>query len=165
MECNHCLGKVPDLVYGVERYQQNAVGLTSMHSIDSGTNLLDRRWTLSYSGIVHVETCQAAVGLLTNHWLGCCTDGLSRWMRGSPSLSCVMQREKLLLLFAQMRFVARQQWLVSCLAQQPRLQINLTATQIRRLNFKYWSWTQHKLNTMSIQTSFTLWAPNPFCNF
>lgn len=69
MECNHSLGKVPDLVRGVERYQQNAVGLTSMHSFGSGTKPLDRRWTLSYSGIVHGEMCQAVVGLLTNHRL------------------------------------------------------------------------------------------------
>lgn len=69
MELNQSLGTVPDLVRGVERYQQNAVGLTSMHSFGSGTKLLDRRETLSYSGIVHGETCQAAVGLLTNQWL------------------------------------------------------------------------------------------------
>ncbi len=69
MEGNNSLGKVPDLVRGVERYQQNAVGLTSMHSFGSGTKLLDRRWTLSYSGIVHGEMCQAVVGLLTNHRL------------------------------------------------------------------------------------------------
>lgn len=32
IECNHSLGKVPDLVRGGERYQQNTVGLTSVHS-------------------------------------------------------------------------------------------------------------------------------------
>lgn len=38
-------GKEPELVREVERYQLDLVGLTSMHSRDAGSILLDRGWT------------------------------------------------------------------------------------------------------------------------
>ena len=47
--------KEPELVLEVERYRLNIVGLTSMHSMGSGTNLLKRGWTLLYSGVAQGE--------------------------------------------------------------------------------------------------------------
>ncbi|KAI3374382.1 hypothetical protein L3Q82_006210 [Scortum barcoo] len=44
-------GKEPELVREVERYQLEIVGLTSTHSLGSGTQLLERGWTLHYSGV------------------------------------------------------------------------------------------------------------------
>ncbi|KAI3362719.1 hypothetical protein L3Q82_001784 [Scortum barcoo] len=49
MECHLALGgKEPELVWEVERYQLEIVGLTSMHSLGSGIQLLERGWTLHY---------------------------------------------------------------------------------------------------------------------
>ena len=42
-------GEKPELVREVERYQLEIVGLTSMHSLGSGTKLLKRGWTLPSS--------------------------------------------------------------------------------------------------------------------
>ena len=39
----------------VDWYQLDIVGLSSTHSVDSGTKLLERDWTLSYSGVAHRE--------------------------------------------------------------------------------------------------------------
>jgi len=50
----------------VDRYQLDMVGLTSMHSTDSGTKLLERGWTLSFSGVVQGVRRQAGVGILTS---------------------------------------------------------------------------------------------------
>ncbi|KAI3359248.1 hypothetical protein L3Q82_002768 [Scortum barcoo] len=44
-------GKEPELVQEVERYRLEIVGLTSTHSLGSGTQLLERGWTLHYSGV------------------------------------------------------------------------------------------------------------------
>ncbi|KAI3363727.1 hypothetical protein L3Q82_001341 [Scortum barcoo] len=44
-------GKEPELVREVERYRLEIVGLTSTHSLGSGTQLLERGWTLHYSGV------------------------------------------------------------------------------------------------------------------
>ena len=44
-------GKEPELVREVERYQLDMVGLTSTHSTGSGTKLLERGWTLHFSGV------------------------------------------------------------------------------------------------------------------
>ena len=57
-------GKEPELVREVEQYQLEIVGLASMHSLGSGTKLLERGWTLFYSGVAHGERRRAGVGLL-----------------------------------------------------------------------------------------------------
>ncbi|GAA6079479.1 uncharacterized protein LOC115409932, partial [Tachysurus ichikawai] len=57
-------GKEPELVREVERYRLDIVGLTSTHSLGSGTQLLERGWTLYYSGVAHGERRRAGVGLL-----------------------------------------------------------------------------------------------------
>ncbi|KAI3372529.1 hypothetical protein L3Q82_023014, partial [Scortum barcoo] len=48
-------GKEPELVREVERYRLEIVGLTSTHSLGSGTQLLERGWTLHYSGVAQVH--------------------------------------------------------------------------------------------------------------
>lgn len=135
MECEYSLGKVPDLVR-VERYQQNAVGLTSAHAaLALEPNSLIDGGLLSTPGIV-----QKVVGLLTNTGSQLHSWTLSRWMRGTPSCGCVMQRKQLLLSFAHMRLfiVGGQQWLVSCHTQQPRSQKNPAAKkQTIGKNFKH----------------------------
>ncbi len=45
------VGKEPELVREVERYQLEIVGITSTHSLGSGTTLLERGWTLYFSGV------------------------------------------------------------------------------------------------------------------
>ena len=57
-------GKEPELVREVERYRLEIVGLTSTHSLGSGTQLLERGWTLFYSGVARSERRRAGVGLL-----------------------------------------------------------------------------------------------------
>ncbi|GAA6106566.1 receptor-type tyrosine-protein phosphatase F-like, partial [Tachysurus ichikawai] len=57
-------GKEPELVREVERYRLDIVGLTSTYSLGSGTQLLERGWTLYYSGVAHGERRRAGVGLL-----------------------------------------------------------------------------------------------------
>ncbi|KAK3571606.1 hypothetical protein QTP86_015341 [Hemibagrus guttatus] len=57
-------GKEPELVREVERYQLEIVGLASMHSLGSGTQLLERGWTLFFSGVPHGEKRRVGVGLL-----------------------------------------------------------------------------------------------------
>ncbi|KAK3532138.1 hypothetical protein QTP86_008588 [Hemibagrus guttatus] len=57
-------GKEPKLVREVERYRLEIVGLASTHSLGSGTQLLERGWTLFYSGVPHGERRRAGVGLL-----------------------------------------------------------------------------------------------------
>ncbi len=57
-------GKEPELVWEVERYWLEIVGLTSTHSLGSGTQLLEKGWTLFYSGVAHGERWRAGVGLL-----------------------------------------------------------------------------------------------------
>ncbi|KAI3365143.1 hypothetical protein L3Q82_010118 [Scortum barcoo] len=64
MECHLAGGKEPELVREVERYQLEIVGLTSTHSLGSGTQLLERGWTLHYSGVAQGERRRAGVGLL-----------------------------------------------------------------------------------------------------
>ena len=48
-------GKEPELVQEVERYRLEIVGLTSTHSLGSGTQLLERGWTLFHSAIARGE--------------------------------------------------------------------------------------------------------------
>ncbi|KAK3543988.1 hypothetical protein QTP70_032751, partial [Hemibagrus guttatus] len=57
-------GKEPELVREVERYWLEIVGLASTHSLGSGTQLLERGWTLFFSGVPHGERRRAGVGLL-----------------------------------------------------------------------------------------------------
>ncbi|KAI3369552.1 hypothetical protein L3Q82_007760 [Scortum barcoo] len=57
-------GKEPELVREVERYRLEIVGLTSTHGLGSGTQLLERGWTLHYSGVAQGERRRAGVGLL-----------------------------------------------------------------------------------------------------
>ncbi|KAK3564781.1 hypothetical protein QTP86_026411, partial [Hemibagrus guttatus] len=57
-------GKEPELVREVERYRLEIVGLASTHSLGSGTQLLERGWTLFFSGVPHGERRRAGVGLL-----------------------------------------------------------------------------------------------------
>ncbi|KAK0156273.1 Craniofacial development protein 2 [Merluccius polli] len=59
-------GKEPELVREVERYQLDLVGLTSTHSLSSGTVLLDRGWTLFFSGVAQGVRRRAGVGILIN---------------------------------------------------------------------------------------------------
>ncbi|KAK3527728.1 hypothetical protein QTP86_001814, partial [Hemibagrus guttatus] len=56
--------KEPELVREVERYRLEIVGLASTHSLGSGTQLLERGWTLFFSGVPHSERRRAGVGLL-----------------------------------------------------------------------------------------------------
>ncbi len=58
-------GKEPELVREVERYHtRDSPGLTSTHSLGSGTQLLEKGWTLFYSGVAHGERRRAGLGLL-----------------------------------------------------------------------------------------------------
>uniref|UniRef100_A0A672J0X3 Endonuclease/exonuclease/phosphatase domain-containing protein n=1 Tax=Salarias fasciatus TaxID=181472 RepID=A0A672J0X3_SALFA len=57
-------GKEPELVREVERYRLDIVGLTSTHSLGSGTQPLEKGWTLHFSGVARGERRRAGVGLL-----------------------------------------------------------------------------------------------------
>ena len=57
-------GKEPELVQEVERYWLEIVRLASTHILGSGTQLLERGWTLFYSGVALGERRRAGVGLL-----------------------------------------------------------------------------------------------------
>jgi len=50
----------------VERYQLDIVGLTSTRSTGSGTKLLEKGWTLFFSGVAQGERRRAGVGILTS---------------------------------------------------------------------------------------------------
>ncbi|KAK3506799.1 hypothetical protein QTP70_028368, partial [Hemibagrus guttatus] len=71
MECHLTGGKEPKLVREVERYWLEIVGLASMHSLGSGTQLLERGWSLFFSGVPHGERRRAGVGLLIAPQLSC----------------------------------------------------------------------------------------------
>ncbi|KAI3360637.1 hypothetical protein L3Q82_002502 [Scortum barcoo] len=58
-------GKEPELVREVERYRLEIVGLTSTHSLGSGIQLLERGWTLHYSGVAQGERRAS--------WCGACS--------------------------------------------------------------------------------------------
>ncbi|KAK3556392.1 hypothetical protein QTP70_007987 [Hemibagrus guttatus] len=64
MECHLTGGEGAELVREVERYWLEIVGLASTHSLGSGTQLLERGWTLFFSGVLHGERRRAGVGLL-----------------------------------------------------------------------------------------------------
>ena len=59
-------GKEPELVREVERYWLDLVGLASMHSIGSGSKLLERGWTLFFSGVAKGVRCRVGMGILTS---------------------------------------------------------------------------------------------------
>ncbi len=50
-------GKEPELVLEVEQYQLDVAGLNFTPSSDSGTKLLKRGWTFSFSGNAQGERC------------------------------------------------------------------------------------------------------------
>lgn len=56
----------------VEWYQLDIFGLTLMHSLGSGTRLLERGWTLSQSGVALRERWQAGVGILVSPQVSVC---------------------------------------------------------------------------------------------
>ncbi|KAI3352990.1 hypothetical protein L3Q82_019560 [Scortum barcoo] len=64
-------GRSLSSVREVERYRLEIVGLTSTHSLGSGTQLLERGWTLHYSGVAQGERRRAGVGLLIAPQLSC----------------------------------------------------------------------------------------------
>ncbi|KAI3368327.1 hypothetical protein L3Q82_008033 [Scortum barcoo] len=55
MECHLAGGRSLSSVREVERYRLEIVGLTSTHSLGSGTQLLEIGWTLHYSGVAQGE--------------------------------------------------------------------------------------------------------------
>ncbi|KAK3534027.1 hypothetical protein QTP86_000639 [Hemibagrus guttatus] len=71
MECHLTQGKEPELVREVEWYRLEIVGLASTHSLGSGTQLLERGWTLFFSGVPHGERRRAGLGLLIAPQLSC----------------------------------------------------------------------------------------------
>ena len=80
-------GKEPELVREVERYWLEIVGLTSTHSLGSGTQLLERGWTLFCSGVAAVSWCGLAysspsqpscAGVLPGEREGCLLTPLSQ---------------------------------------------------------------------------------------
>ncbi|KAK3506712.1 hypothetical protein QTP70_016249 [Hemibagrus guttatus] len=60
----HWEGKETELVKEVERYRLEIVGLASTHSLGSRNLLLERGWSLFFSGVPHGERRRAGVGLL-----------------------------------------------------------------------------------------------------
>lgn len=56
----------------VERYLLDIVGLTSTHNLDSGTQFLERAWTLYFSGAARSVRWWAGVGLLIAPQLSSC---------------------------------------------------------------------------------------------
>ena len=57
-------GKELELVEEAERFRLDIVGLTSTHSSGSGTQVLERGWTLSLAGVAPGERRRAGVGFL-----------------------------------------------------------------------------------------------------
>uniref|UniRef100_A0A8C6MIB8 Endonuclease/exonuclease/phosphatase domain-containing protein n=1 Tax=Nothobranchius furzeri TaxID=105023 RepID=A0A8C6MIB8_NOTFU len=70
-------GKEQELVAEVERYRLDVVGLTSTHSIGSGTQVLERGWTLSFAGVAPGERWRAGVGFLLAPRLSVCVLGFT----------------------------------------------------------------------------------------
>uniref|UniRef100_A0A8C6NR40 Endonuclease/exonuclease/phosphatase domain-containing protein n=1 Tax=Nothobranchius furzeri TaxID=105023 RepID=A0A8C6NR40_NOTFU len=71
------VGKEQELVAEVERYRLDIVGLTSTHSIGSGTQVLERGWTLSFAGVAPGERRRAGVGFLLAPRLSACVLGFT----------------------------------------------------------------------------------------
>lgn len=70
IDFNDPLGKVPNLVCEVERYQQNAVGLNIIHSFGSGINSLIDGGLGPTQELSIVRCARSMWVLLTNHRLG-----------------------------------------------------------------------------------------------
>ncbi|TWW81646.1 R2DM Retrovirus-related Pol polyprotein from type II retrotransposable element, partial [Takifugu flavidus] len=71
-------GKELELVGEVEHYRLDMVGLTSTHSVGSGTQVLEGGWTLFYAGVAQGERRKAGVGFLLAPRLSSSTLGFSR---------------------------------------------------------------------------------------
>uniref|UniRef100_A0A8C6MDN2 Endonuclease/exonuclease/phosphatase domain-containing protein n=1 Tax=Nothobranchius furzeri TaxID=105023 RepID=A0A8C6MDN2_NOTFU len=69
--------KEQELVAEVERYRLDIVGLTSTHSIGSGTQVLKSGWTLSFAGVAPGERQKAGVGFLLAPRLSACVLGFT----------------------------------------------------------------------------------------
>ena len=92
----------------VERYQLDMVGLTSTHSTGSGTKLLERGWTLYFSGVAQGVRRQAGVGILSRkspaehrcvglfpgEREGCLHATASRWGEGSDCCLCLCTEQQ-----------------------------------------------------------------------
>ena len=61
----------------VERFRLDIVGLTSTHSVGSGTSPLERGWTLFFSGVAGGERRRAGVAVLVSPRLEACTLGFT----------------------------------------------------------------------------------------
>ena len=61
-----------------ERFRLDIVGLTSTHSLGSGTSILEKGWTLFHSGVAHGERRRAGVGILIAPRLSACTLGFTQ---------------------------------------------------------------------------------------
>uniref|UniRef100_A0A8C6PJP1 Endonuclease/exonuclease/phosphatase domain-containing protein n=1 Tax=Nothobranchius furzeri TaxID=105023 RepID=A0A8C6PJP1_NOTFU len=70
-------GKEQELLAEVERYRLDIVGLTSTHSIGSGTQVLERGWTLSFAGVALGGRRRAGVGFLLAPRLSACVLGFT----------------------------------------------------------------------------------------
>nr|XP_054603205.1 craniofacial development protein 2-like [Nothobranchius furzeri] len=70
-------GKEQELVAEVERHRLDIVGLTSTHSIGSGTQVLERGWALSFAGVAPGERRRAGVGFLLAPRLSACELGFT----------------------------------------------------------------------------------------
>lgn len=62
---NSLTRKEPDLVRDIHYYRLDMVGLTSTHSVSTGTKPLDRGRTLFFSGTAQGVRHQSGVGILT----------------------------------------------------------------------------------------------------
>lgn len=61
-----------------ERYRLDIVGLTSTHSVGSGTQVLERGWTLFYAGVAPGKRQRAGVGIVLAPRFSACTLGFSQ---------------------------------------------------------------------------------------
>jgi len=57
----------------VEQYQLDIVGLTSTHNAGSGTKLLEKGWTLFFSGVAHGESGDTHKPLAERCCVGVCS--------------------------------------------------------------------------------------------
>jgi len=80
VEC-HFAGRERVCADEVERNQLDIVGLTSTHSVGSGTKLLERAWTLSYFGVAPGERRRTSGGLFARPRLNPVSDWVaSLWL-------------------------------------------------------------------------------------
>ncbi|KAK3537553.1 hypothetical protein QTP70_013786 [Hemibagrus guttatus] len=87
------VGKEPELVREVERYRLEIVGLASTHSLGSGTQLLERGWTLFFSGVPHEDRCLTVVlayGLNGSVEYPTFLESLRGVLEGAPTGDCIV---------------------------------------------------------------------------